>query len=214
MFNQDNPKELGTEIKPVSKNETSFKIADKENEIQDNNKHINDSRLSNSWLKSNFPSKSKISDQQKIEQPLAVTRKSELLKEDNELDNTVTELRSPVYLEISKDVSNTFIEESKDLGNTNDYVNVELDSNDSKSPSEQEEENLVNQQKNEIKNCANLKLQRHGYYIIPSLESLNKYVKNKTCIVPHFTIGRKGYGNVYFADSFDIYGLNLDEIGK
>ncbi|XP_032457779.1 nuclear pore complex protein Nup98-Nup96 isoform X2 [Nasonia vitripennis] len=212
MFNQDNPKELGTKIQPVSRDETSFKIADKENEIQDNNKHINDSRLSNSWLKSNFPSKSKISDQQKIEQPLAVTRKSELLKEDNELDNTVTELRSPVFLEISKDVSNTFIEESKDLGNTNDYVNIELDSNDSKSPSEQEEENLVNQQKNEIKNCANLKLQRHGYYIIPSLESLNKYVKNKTCIVPHFTIGRKGYGNVYFADSFDIYGLNLDEI--
>jgi len=53
-----------------------------------------------------------------------------------------------------------------------------------------------------------------GYYTIPSLDKLDDFVCDETCIVPNFTVGREGYGNVYFPDSFDIYGLNLDEIGK
>jgi len=53
-----------------------------------------------------------------------------------------------------------------------------------------------------------------GYYTIPSLDKLGDFVCDETCIVPNFTVGREGYGNVYFPDSFDIYGLNLDEIGK
>lgn len=32
------------------------------------------------------------------------------------------------------------------------------------------------------------------------------------CIVPTFTIGRKGYGNVYFDEEIDVAGLNLDQI--
>lgn len=32
------------------------------------------------------------------------------------------------------------------------------------------------------------------------------------CIVPNFTIGREGYGNVYFSQPIDVAGLNLDEI--
>ncbi|XP_043271546.1 nuclear pore complex protein Nup98-Nup96 isoform X2 [Venturia canescens] len=55
-------------------------------------------------------------------------------------------------------------------------------------------------------------LRRVGYYTRPPYEKLEDYVHGETCVVPNFTIGRKGYGNVYFPDSFDIYGLNLDEI--
>ena len=32
------------------------------------------------------------------------------------------------------------------------------------------------------------------------------------CVVPNFTVGRRGYGNVYFDKELDVSGLNLDEI--
>jgi len=63
-------------------------------------------------------------------------------------------------------------------------------------------------------NMAKVTLRRAGYYTIPSLDKLDDFVCGETCIVPNFTIGREGYGNVYFPDSFDVYGLNLDEIGN
>lgn len=56
-------------------------------------------------------------------------------------------------------------------------------------------------------------LTRPGYYIIPSLDKLTDYIGDDgSCIVPDFTIGRKGYGNVYFSGPIDIAGLNLDEL--
>lgn len=56
-------------------------------------------------------------------------------------------------------------------------------------------------------------LQRSGYYTIPSLDKLNDYLtEDGKCIVPNFTIGRKGYGNVYFGEPIDVAGLNLDEL--
>lgn len=61
-------------------------------------------------------------------------------------------------------------------------------------------------------NLAKVTLRRAGYYTIPPIDKLEDYVRGETCIVPNFTIGRKEYGNVFFPDSFDIYGLNLDEI--
>ncbi|KZC05431.1 Nuclear pore complex protein Nup98-Nup96 [Dufourea novaeangliae] len=61
-------------------------------------------------------------------------------------------------------------------------------------------------------NAAKVTLKRVGYYTIPSLDNIEDYVCGETCVVPNFTVGREGYGNVYFPDSFDIYGLNLDEI--
>ena len=63
-------------------------------------------------------------------------------------------------------------------------------------------------------NAAKVKLTRVGYYTIPPLNKLDEYVRGETCVVPYFTVGRKGYGNVYFPESFDIYGLDLDEIGE
>uniref|UniRef100_A0A7G3ALA0 Nuclear pore complex protein Nup98-Nup96 n=1 Tax=Lutzomyia longipalpis TaxID=7200 RepID=A0A7G3ALA0_LUTLO len=55
-------------------------------------------------------------------------------------------------------------------------------------------------------------LRRAGYYTIPSLDELVNYVKDdKTCIVSNFTIGRDGYGNVFYNEEMDVYGLNIDE---
>uniref|UniRef100_A0A0K8U4G4 Nuclear pore complex protein Nup98-Nup96 n=1 Tax=Bactrocera latifrons TaxID=174628 RepID=A0A0K8U4G4_BACLA len=56
-------------------------------------------------------------------------------------------------------------------------------------------------------------LRRIGYYTIPSLDDLKSYLaEDGSCIVPNFTVGREGYGNVYFGKEMDVAGLNLDEI--
>ncbi|XP_055923020.1 nuclear pore complex protein Nup98-Nup96 [Eupeodes corollae] len=56
-------------------------------------------------------------------------------------------------------------------------------------------------------------LRRVGYYTIPSLDDLKSYLaEDGSCVVPNFTIGREGYGNVYFNKEMDVAGLNLDEI--
>lgn len=56
-------------------------------------------------------------------------------------------------------------------------------------------------------------LHRSGYYTIPPLDKLTDYLnENGKCIVPDFTIGRKGYGNVFFNGPIDVAGLNLDEL--
>lgn len=60
---------------------------------------------------------------------------------------------------------------------------------------------------------AGITLQRSGYYTIPPLEKLADFLtEDGKCIVPNFTIGRKGYGNVYFGEPIDVAGLNLDEL--
>lgn len=56
-------------------------------------------------------------------------------------------------------------------------------------------------------------LTRQGYYTIPSLDDLISIMDEQgRCFVSNFTIGRKGYGNVYFNETFDVSGLHLDEI--
>lgn len=56
-------------------------------------------------------------------------------------------------------------------------------------------------------------LRRSGYYTIPSLEEIVQYMDSEgRCFVPNFTIGRRGYGNVYFDEEIDVSGLNLDDI--
>lgn len=77
-----------------------------------------------------------------------------------------------------------------------------------------EESSFSMLQSNWTMNKAKVTLRRTGYYTIPAVDKLDDYVRGETCVVPHFTVGREGYGNVYFPDSFDVYGLNLDEIGK
>lgn len=48
------------------------------------------------------------------------------------------------------------------------------------------------------------------YFTIPSVKELNSYVRNRQCIIPNFTVGRTGYGNIYFNEEIDVFGLNLD----
>lgn len=56
-------------------------------------------------------------------------------------------------------------------------------------------------------------LRRPGYYTIPSLDEIMEYMDDKgRCLIPNFTIGRRGYGNVFFSEPIDVAGINLDEI--
>lgn len=52
------------------------------------------------------------------------------------------------------------------------------------------------------------------YYTIPSLDDLvNLVADDGSCVVDNFCIGRYGYGNLYFDETMDVAGLNIDEIG-
>lgn len=56
-------------------------------------------------------------------------------------------------------------------------------------------------------------LRRAGYYTIPSLDEIVEFMDTEgRCFVPNFTIGRRGYGNVFFDEEIDVSGLNLDDI--
>uniref|UniRef100_A0A7N6BCQ7 Nuclear pore complex protein Nup98-Nup96 n=1 Tax=Anabas testudineus TaxID=64144 RepID=A0A7N6BCQ7_ANATE len=56
-------------------------------------------------------------------------------------------------------------------------------------------------------------LTRVGYYTIPSMEDLAEMVdENGECVVENFTVGRKGYGSIFFPGEVNVSGLNLDEI--
>ncbi|KAM4046585.1 LOW QUALITY PROTEIN: nuclear pore complex protein Nup98-Nup96 [Anomaloglossus baeobatrachus] len=60
---------------------------------------------------------------------------------------------------------------------------------------------------------AGIVLSREGYYTIPPMEELAKMVEEDgKCIVDGFTIGRRGYGSIYFEGLVDLLNLNLDEI--
>uniref|UniRef100_A0A665U8H5 Nuclear pore complex protein Nup98-Nup96 n=1 Tax=Echeneis naucrates TaxID=173247 RepID=A0A665U8H5_ECHNA len=56
-------------------------------------------------------------------------------------------------------------------------------------------------------------LNRVGYYTIPSMEDLAESVdEHGECVVENFTVGRKGYGSIFFPGEVNVTGLNLDEI--
>ncbi|XP_015283799.1 PREDICTED: nuclear pore complex protein Nup98-Nup96 isoform X2 [Gekko japonicus] len=60
---------------------------------------------------------------------------------------------------------------------------------------------------------AGICLTRVGYYTIPSMEELARMTNEKgECVVTDFTIGRKGYGSIYFEGDVDLTNLDLDEI--
>nr|XP_032528154.1 nuclear pore complex protein Nup98-Nup96 isoform X3 [Danaus plexippus plexippus] len=60
---------------------------------------------------------------------------------------------------------------------------------------------------------AGVKLTRPGYYTIPSLEEMTEYLRpDGSCRVPHLTIGRKNYGNVFYDCEIDVAGLDLDHL--
>ncbi|KAK6637009.1 hypothetical protein RUM43_010680 [Polyplax serrata] len=56
-------------------------------------------------------------------------------------------------------------------------------------------------------------LKRLDYYTIPKLDDLvNLIGSDGSCLVDNFCIGRYGYGNLYFDETMDVAGLNIDEI--
>ncbi|XP_037543684.1 nuclear pore complex protein Nup98-Nup96 [Nematolebias whitei] len=60
---------------------------------------------------------------------------------------------------------------------------------------------------------AGIVLNRVGYYTIPSLEDLAEMLdENGECVVENFTVGRRGYGSIFFHGEVNITGLNLDDI--
>ncbi|XP_051793901.1 nuclear pore complex protein Nup98-Nup96 isoform X2 [Acanthochromis polyacanthus] len=75
---------------------------------------------------------------------------------------------------------------------------------------EREEEQPESQQS---PHPAGIVLNRVGYYTIPSMDDLAEMVdENGECVVENFTIGRKGYGSIFFPGEVNVTGLNLDEI--
>lgn len=60
---------------------------------------------------------------------------------------------------------------------------------------------------------AGIMLRRSGYYTIPTLDTLARIVgQDGSCVPDNFTIGREGYGNIFFPEPFNIQNLNLDEL--
>ena len=58
-------------------------------------------------------------------------------------------------------------------------------------------------------------LTRTGYYTVPSLDELTEMMdENGDCLVDDFTIGREGYGSLFFPGTTNVVDLNLDEIGQ
>ncbi|XP_054432172.1 nuclear pore complex protein Nup98-Nup96 isoform X3 [Pteronotus mesoamericanus] len=65
----------------------------------------------------------------------------------------------------------------------------------------------------EFKAFKSIVLTKVGYYTIPSMDDLAKITNEKgECIVSDFTIGRKGYGSIYFEGEVNLTNLNLDDI--
>ena len=60
---------------------------------------------------------------------------------------------------------------------------------------------------------AGVKLKRAGYYTIPSMSELSTMVDPEGNLnVENFTIGRQGYGNIFFPGMTNIKGMNFDDI--
>ncbi|XP_038564772.1 nuclear pore complex protein Nup98-Nup96 isoform X4 [Micropterus salmoides] len=77
----------------------------------------------------------------------------------------------------------------------------------------QEERGEEQQESQQSPHPAGIVLNRVGYYTIPSMEDLAEMVdENGECVVENFTVGRKGYGSIFFPGEVNVTGLNLDEI--
>ncbi|XP_032076064.1 nuclear pore complex protein Nup98-Nup96 isoform X2 [Thamnophis elegans] len=77
----------------------------------------------------------------------------------------------------------------------------------------QEELDKESEEQLQCTHPAGIVLTRMGYYTIPSLEELARMTTDTgECIVTDFTVGRKGYGSIYFEGEVNLTNLNLDEI--
>ncbi|KAK2583571.1 hypothetical protein KPH14_009516 [Odynerus spinipes] len=190
----------------------SIEAIDKENQnLETNRQFTADRKSSISWLKSSLPRKSKLP----CDDELFEGQRSPFSDADTSqevINNTITELnpRNNLNNQNETDLNNlSEVPLSTSLG---DKSSIDLTTQNTDSSQEFDASIMSTSQNNWGTNAAKVTLRRVGYYTIPALDELDDYVCGETCIVPNFTVGRKGYGNVYFPDSFDIYGLNLDEI--
>ncbi|XP_046478891.1 nuclear pore complex protein Nup98-Nup96 isoform X1 [Neodiprion pinetum] len=184
--------------------------ANKENHQQDDiRRPADDRRSSTSWLKSSLQRPAKLPEDEFEGQP-TLFRGSDNLEEG--LDNTVAELR-PQNKPQSLPQSPKLLAAGDSAVNSPSNIDRSiLNSSNSSDTSDEQDETAAISQTEQEPNAACITLRRAGYYTIPPLDKLEEYVCGDTCVVPNFTVGRKGYGNVYFPDLIDIYGLNLDEI--
>ncbi|XP_033343033.1 nuclear pore complex protein Nup98-96 isoform X1 [Megalopta genalis] len=197
-----------------SVNNRSIEAIDKENHSQDNNRQIaNDRRSSTSWLKTSLPRNSTT---KQLEEESFDGQRSPYsalnTTPEEAINNTVTELRPYAAHNSSKQIHaemNNSVDTSIKNSSTADQTGTEITAQNTDSSQELNDSSFWALQ---TPNAAKVILKRAGYYTIPPLDKLEDYVRGETCVVPNFTVGREGYGNVYFPDSFDIYGLNLDEI--
>ncbi|CAN9501252.1 unnamed protein product [Ophioblennius macclurei] len=78
---------------------------------------------------------------------------------------------------------------------------------------EREDEEEEQQESQRSPHPAGIVLSRVGYYTIPPMEELAEMVDEQgECVVEDFTVGRKGYGSVFFPGKVNVTALNLDEI--
>ncbi|CAK9815503.1 Nuclear pore complex protein Nup98-Nup96 [Anthophora plagiata] len=200
--------------------DTTIEAVDKENHSQDNNRQLanNDRRSSSSWLKTNLPRNSAIknSEEESFEDERSPFTGPNISSSGEVINNTVSELRPYVNANPSNHICsemNNSTDTSLKNSSLTDKTCADIVTQNSDSSQELEENSLSTlQNSNWQANAAKVTLKRAGYYTIPRLDKLDDYVWGETCVVPNFTVGREGYGNVYFPESFDIYGLNLDEI--
>ncbi|XP_011153337.1 nuclear pore complex protein Nup98-Nup96 isoform X2 [Harpegnathos saltator] len=188
----------------------SIEVTNKENHSQDNNRLANDRRSSTSWLKSTIPRKNKVPDDELEGQRSPFSGTTNM---NEEINNTVAELR-PQHNSSNSTHSDTLnsIEIPLNSSTLGDKSSANLTVQNTDSSQDADESSFSMLQPNWTMNMAKVTLRRAGYYTIPPIDKLDDYVCGETCNVPNFTVGREGYGNVYFPDSFDVYGLNLDEI--
>lgn len=196
--------------------DTSIENIDKENHSQDNNRQLtNDRRSSSSWLKTSLPrnANAKNLNEESFDGQRSLLSSPNVLSEEM-INNTISELRPYANASPSNQICsdiNTSVDTSIKNSSLVDKTDIVIRNSDS---SQELDENSFStlQNSNGKTNAAKVTLTRVGYYTIPSLDELHEYVDGEKCIVPNFTVGREGYGNVYFPESFDIYGLNLDDI--
>lgn len=193
-----------------SSRENVVENSNKENHQQDDTQRpADDRRSSTSWLKSTLQRKNKLPDDE-FEGHQMLFRGSDILEEG--LDNTVAELRTQNRPQSLPQATLLSAGDGALNSSSNMDKSTMNSSHSSDTSHELDETPVMLSQTEQEPNAACITLRRTGYYTIPSIDKLEEYVCGDTCIVPNFTIGRKGYGNVYFPDPFDIYGLNLDEI--
>ncbi|KAF7399620.1 hypothetical protein HZH68_008212 [Vespula germanica] len=191
---------------------SSIEAIDKENKNLETNRQFSaDRKSSTSWLKSSLPRKGRVlCDDELFEgqrSPFSETNNSQEI-----INNTITELNphNSINNQTDPDLSN--LTETPLSASLGDRSSIDLITQNTDTSQELDTNSMSTSQNNWSTNLAKVTLQRVGYYTIPTLDKLDDYVCGETCVVPNFTVGREGYGNVFFPESFDIYGLNLDEI--